>query len=128
MRPEMQQKMEQAKAARGLHKCSHAATVSVAQDMSAHLTLWVPKLAPGPHRGNLDGLHVPLLIVQRVVWGGAGGIHAHLEVRLAHCDLCMPAHAALRALHGSTCCAQSPKGAAAAADAMLLCWHTQRSG
>ena len=55
----------------------------------AYLTLRVSKLSCLPHCGQLDGCHVPLLIVQRVVGRGAGCICFHRVIRLAHCDLCM---------------------------------------
>ena len=84
----------QVRAAQGHHDYTDAPSSEACWEMSAHPLLWVPELAARPDSGDLDGLHVPLLVVQGVVRGGAGGIHAHFEVRLAHRDLCMPAHAA----------------------------------
>ena len=83
----------------GLRACAGASRCS------AYLPLRVPKLPCLPHSGHLDGRHVPLLIVQRVIGRGTGCIRRYGEVRFAHSDLCMSCIAAdisevTRAHHG----------------------------
>ena len=73
------------------HNCAETGLCAWAEASrcSAYLALRVPKLPCLPHSGQLDGRHVPLLVVQRVVGRGAGCICFHWEIRLAHRDLCM---------------------------------------